>query len=213
VSRFYLFSRRQRSGAGALVLFLAGVLWLRFHKHEHSSSDVEDGIVLDTVKLIADLAAKEYANENDIQKSLDAKTATWIAATGAIIIFTIGTLGKVPTITAVGARHVEFVRIYSLEVIFAIMFLIAAEIFFIRAFTVRVFRSMAVNDWTRYESAQLDPIDAYIELAGEYNQAIQANRNISRDKALYQKSGVEYCFLPAMAILAIVLFLTLGASW
>jgi len=56
----------------------------------------ESPVALETVKAIAELAAKEYANEIDIHKSLDTKSATWIAASGAVLIFALGTVGKIP---------------------------------------------------------------------------------------------------------------------
>lgn len=64
---------------------------------------------------------------------------------------------------------------------------------------------MGLSDWTTYGSARMDPIDAYIDLAGEYNHVIQINRDISEAKARYQKRDVEYCFVPAITILVIVL--------
>jgi len=174
----------------------------------------ESPIALETVKAIAELAAKEYANENDTQKSLDTKTATWLGATGAVLIFTIGTLGKIPpTATLFGFDHRGYAVAYAIVLGLAIAFLAGAQVCFVVAFRTRIYRSMNVQAWTTYESARLPPIEAYIELAGEYHRTIQENREIGQRKVHAQRRGVERCLLPALGCLILVLVLQLLATW
>ncbi|MCL4543752.1 MAG: hypothetical protein M1118_03995 [Chloroflexi bacterium] len=171
-------------------------------------------IALETIKAIADLAAREYANDNDVQKGLDTKTATWIGATGAVLLFAIGTLGKLPAAgTLPGWGRIGYEIAYVAILGFALSFLVAAEVCFITAFRTRIYRFMNVQSWATYDSARLPPVEAYIELAGEYNRTINENRDIGARKARFQRRGVERCFLPALCCLLLVLVLNLVATW
>jgi hypothetical protein len=172
----------------------------------------EPEISLETVKLIAEVAVREYANENDIQKGLDAKAATWIGATGAILILAIGTLGKIPVTGRLFGDRFAFEVGYTLAVGMAILLLVLAEVWFVRAFTVRIYLRLDPGEWADFAEARHPPVDAYIRLAGDYSDIVRQNRTIGEAKASLQQAGVRW-FLAALLALLIVLGLNLWATW
>lgn len=172
----------------------------------------EPGIALESVRLIAEVVTREYANENELQKGLDTKTATWIGATGAVLIFAIGTLGKIPVAGSLLGGHARFALAYVASLGVAIGLLVLAEVWFVRAFTLRLYLRLNPQEWATFEQARKRPLDAYIQLAGEYNSIVQQNRAISKEKVALQQWGVGF-FLGGLAILLVVLGLNLLATW
>ncbi len=172
----------------------------------------EPPIALETVKLIAEVATREYGNENELQKGLDTKTATWIGAAGAALIFAIGTLGKIPVAGNLLGGHLRFELAYVASLGAAIGLLALAEVWFVRAFTLRLYLRLNPQEWATFEQARKRPLDAYIQLGGDYNAIVQENRAISKDKVALQRWGVGF-FLGGLAVLLVVLGLNLLATW
>jgi len=172
----------------------------------------EPPIALDTVRLIAEVVTREYGNENELQKGMDTKTATWIGAAGAVLIFAIGTLGKIPVSGRLFGDRFAFELAYVLAVGATILPLILAETWFVRAFTVRIYLRLDPGEWADFAEARHPPVDAYIRLAGDYSDIVRQNRTIGEQKAALQRWGVRW-FLLALAPLLVVLGLNLWATW
>lgn len=83
-----------------LVSSETSVIFSFHRKRQTRATDPTRSLHADTelhsFKIVADIAGKEYADENDRTKVLDAKAGPLIGATGAGITFLVGTIVRPP---------------------------------------------------------------------------------------------------------------------
>lgn len=146
-------------------------------------------VELESYRAVADLAQKEYANENDRTKVLDGKAGPLIGATGAAIAFIIGTVVKPPDVLA--NRTDAFTVAYYAVIAAALLLLAIAQVFFLLSVRVRSeFRRIDVSAWVDYTVMNLPSWEVQARLAATYEEATRANTVFNDRKSALQTRGV-----------------------
>jgi hypothetical protein len=165
----------------------------------------------EALKIITDLAGKEYANENDRTKVLDAKSGPLIGATGAAIAFLVGAITKPPDSITSGKG--VFPWFYYGSLLAAIALLILAQLYFLRSVRVRrTFERFDLGPYATFESARRAPTDLYSFIAGTYTNLVAHNTIQNDEKARLQDKGLIFLligillliFAPATVVLAAI---------
>lgn len=142
----------------------------------------------EAIKIIADLAAKAYADELDRAKATDGRSATLIAATGAGLFFLLGGLAKLPDFNAFGQPYL--LGTYLVIVCLALIPLLGAEWFFLRSIWVRTYKRIKLYDWITYSHLGADPKDLLPQLASTYDELVRLNTPVTDEKLRLQESGL-----------------------
>lgn len=167
-----------------------------------ATPDASPPVDLDSFRAIADLAQKEYVNENDRTKTLDGKAGPLIGATGAATVFLIGTLIKPPDVIA--SHGGVWIVVYFSEVVLALLFLFLAQVGFLQSVAIRAtFRRVRLNDWIDYAVMRQPGARTYAELAATYAEAVEVNTALNNAKAALQTKGLR-CLLAGTIGLALI---------
>lgn len=157
---------------------------------------------LEPFRIIADLAAKEYANENDRTKVLDAKSGPLIGATGAAIAFLIGAIVKPPDVI-VTPRGMPAV-VYFSAILAALVLLVVAQIFFLSSVRVRKkFGRFDLAPYSTFDAAQRPAWHLYSLSAGTYTDLVRHNTSQNDRKALLQDIGLLFLLAGTLVLVAI----------
>lgn len=132
----------------------------------------------ETVQIIADLAVREYADENDHTKSLDGKIGPLMGVTGAIMVGVAGILARAPE--AIPSFWAGF---YFAGICLVLGLLAGAEVFFLRALWIRNYARPGLNNWATLDSLASDSTRVKVELIGTYRDAVNANAERNDNKA------------------------------
>jgi hypothetical protein len=159
-------------------------------------------IDLESFKVIADVAQKEYANENGRTETLDRKAGTLLGATGAAIAFLSGTLFKPPG--AITASSVGPTRLYFGSLILALLLLFFAELCFLLSVRVRQeFERLKLDVWVDFATMQEPGWQTYADLAEDYRKAVAHNTEENNRKARLQGRGVWLLLAGTICLIAV----------
>ena len=162
-----------------------------------------DRLDLESTKAIADMAQKEYANENDRTKSLDTKATALLAATSAGIAFISGTLFKPPDVIA-HATHGPTLVYYG-AIVVALLFFAVAEWFFLQSVRIRTeFERVDPGIWVLLSAMEEPARKTYADLAESYRHAVETNNLMNEKKASELTWGLR-CLLWGTIALIVVL--------
>ena len=158
---------------------------------------------LGSTKAIADLAQKEYANENTRTSVLDGKAGPLIGATGAAIAFIIGVLVKPPD--SIAQRTDAPTVTYFAVVILSLVCLLIAQGHFLQSVRVRAqFRRMDLQAWVDYSAMELPEWHVQSTLAVGYRDATRVNTALNDTKATLQARGVWWLLAGTIALVVLV---------
>ena len=115
-----------------------------------TDTGIISAVNLDAAKLIADLAQKSYAEEGDRFKSIDGKTTTLIGATGAGLLFLVGTVGKLPDFQNFRHAH-ALTEVYFVALGLALLAILVAEAFFFLSLRTRTTQRVQIDEWVNME--------------------------------------------------------------
>jgi hypothetical protein len=162
----------------------------------------EPEIPIESYRTIADLAQKEYANENDRTKTIDGKAGALIGATGAAIAFIIGAVVKPPDVLS--QRADVFAFAYYIAIAVALLLLFVAQVLFLLSARVRSeFRRVEVSAWVDFSIMNLAAWDVYARLAATYLDAIKANTDLNDRKAKLQTAGIAFLLFGVVGLLLV----------
>lgn len=157
---------------------------------------------LESFKVIADVAQREYANENGRTETLDRKAGTLLGATGAAIAFLGGTLFKPPG--ALTASSVGPTRLYFGALILALVLLFCAELCFLLSVRVRrEFERLRLDVWVDFATMQEPGWQTYADLAEDYRKAVAHNTEENNRKARLQGRGVWLLLAGTICLIAV----------
>jgi hypothetical protein len=180
-------------------------------KIEAQASDTAaSSINLESLKVIADLAGKEYANENDRTKVLDAKSGPLIGATGAAIAFLVAAITKPPdAISTPGGR---LTKVYYIAILGSIALLIVAQFFFLRSVRVRrTFKRFDLAPYATFESSRRPVLDIYAFVAGTYTALVAHNTLQNDRKARLQDIGLLFLLVGILSLIAVPITAAIAA--
>lgn len=158
----------------------------------------------ESTRVVLDLAAKDYADENDRTRALDGKTGPLIAVTGAAMLFVAGVLTKPPEGLGMFASGLYFAGVGL-----SLFALVVAQVFFLVSLRTREFRRTDLGQWVLYSTMESEVSDIRAELAGTYESAVKHNSLLNEKKAIAYERGLV---LLATAIMTLVAVLTAATA-
>lgn len=139
----------------------------------------------ESIKIILEVALREYADENDRIKQLDGKTTPIVAATGAVLIFVAGAVARPPEAMA------QFWKgLYFGGVCLALLILSAAQVFFLVTLWGRSFKRIKLAGFVTDEWMSVAPLELRRSLATKYRDLVVENAALSEQKAKAHKIGL-----------------------
>ncbi|MEW6308859.1 MAG: hypothetical protein AB1492_07405 [Bacillota bacterium] len=153
-----------------------------------------------SARILMELAAREYVDENDRSKALDARLTLLVPITAAAILFVGGILAR-----PLGTLQPFASGIHFSGVCLAAAFLLGAQACFIRALKTRDFQRMGLGEWARTLNMEAPAADARAELASLYETAAANNSLINDKKTQFYETGL---ILASAGVL--ILAVTLG---
>jgi len=157
---------------------------------------------LDPFKAIADLAQKEYANENDRTKVLDGKAGPLIGATGAGMAFILGAVVRPPD--TINPSNAPVTIAYYAFVVGALTLLFIAEVFFLQSVRLRSqFQRIDVSAWVDFSVMQRPSWKIYADLAATYEAALRINTRFNDEKARLQAWGFRFLLGGTIVLLGV----------
>jgi hypothetical protein len=165
-----------------------------------SPGDDPPYIDLDTAKMIADLAGRAYAEENDRFKSVESKVGTLLGATGAGLLFLLGSAAKPPDFSAF--KVPTLLGLYVAVVAVSLVPLLVAELCFFIALFTRTFQRVSLTGWVTYAYLAKPQTDVLPELASTYDRVVTFNTIAADRKIAWQKAGLV-CLMAGLSILSL----------
>jgi hypothetical protein len=165
-----------------------------------------------TVKAVADLLGKLYADEEDRRKSLDTKTATLLGADGVLIGLSLGTLTKPPDALAnattlpvpwAGTALAVAEIVYFGALVVALACLLVADVLFVESLRVKQYGRPPLMPWFTASTAALTAEALFGRLAATYRDAISLNTTLNDRKVTRQEQGLWWFFAGLACLLLI----------
>lgn len=169
----------------------------------------------DTVKTIADLAARAYADERDRFKAVDTRIGLLLSATSAVTAIVVTILIKPPDIIAHVPAHphtAEMVlawiythagAVYYCALALALASLITAILCFVRAERQDEFPRLDLDYWSDKVTLVRPSVDVQAELASAYQDAIEGYTQITGKKLELLRRG-SIALVGGVAVLVLI---------
>jgi len=155
----------------------------------------------DTVKIVADLAAKAYADERDRFKAVDTRIGLLLSATSAVTALVVTILIKPPDAIAHAPAHPRAIAgllawiythagaVYYCALALALASLIAAVLYFVRAERQDEFPRLDLGYWVDTATLTRPSLDVQVELASAYEDAIEGYTQVTSRKLELLRRG------------------------
>lgn len=169
----------------------------------------------DTVKIVADLTAKAYADERDRFKAVDTRIGLLLSATSAVTALVVTILIKPPDVIAhvpASARattgvvawiYIHADAVYYCSIAFALVSLIAALVYFVRAEWVDEFPRLRLSYWVDKATLARSSPDVQAELASAYRAAVEGYTEVTGRKLQLLRRGAVGLLI-GVAVLVLV---------
>jgi len=168
----------------------------------------------DTVKTVADLAARAYADERDRFKAVDTRIGLLLSATSAVVALVVTLLIKPPDAIAHVPSHPHVMTgvltwiygrasaVYYCSIAVALASLIVALLYFIRAERQDEFPRLDLDYWVDRATLARPSSDVQAELAAPYRRAFEGYTEVTGKKLGHLRRGAV-CLVVGVAVLVL----------
>ncbi len=169
----------------------------------------------DTVKTVAELAARAYADERDRFKAVDTRIGLLLSATSAVTALVVTILIKPPDVIAHIPAHPHApdgvltwiytyaATIYYCSIAVALASLIVALLYFVRAERQDEYPRLDLVYWVDNATLARPSVDVQAELAAAYRRAFEGYTEVTGKKLEHLRRGA-LCLVVGVAVLVLV---------
>jgi len=171
-----------------------------------------------TVKIVADLAARAYADERDRFKAVDTRIGLLLSATSAVTALVVTILIKPPDIIAHLPAHPHMTSgvlawiythagaIYYCSIAIALASLIVALLYFVRAERQDEYPLLDLDYWVDKATLARPSVDVQAELASAYQDAITGYAEVTSKKLERLRRGAVGLVCGVVLLVLVALF-------